>query len=97
MSKQNSRFNYLLTEFTQNYLEILSAHAVCGEKTYGFEYEFLPRNPIIPEDLDRLFQLFSSAGMIRDGYEVITDYDMRITFEPGGQLEYCSPPLKKKD
>lgn len=93
----NHRFNNLLKEFTQRYLDILSQHATCGQKTYGFEYEFLPRSPLVPADLDRLFNFLSSSKMMRDRYEFITDYNMRITFEPGGQLEYCSPPLAKYD
>lgn len=93
----NTRFNFLLTEFTRKYLNYLVDHAVRGERTYGFEYEFLPRHPLTALDLSALFDLLISVGMKKDGGELVFEHSTRISFEPGGQIEYCSPPLTKYD
>jgi len=87
----------MLNEFTEKYLELLRKHSCSSERTYGFEYEFLPARPLTVEDLENIFQFLSSMGMKRKGIEFESDQDIQISFEPGGQIEYCSPPLEKHD
>jgi gamma-glutamylcysteine synthetase len=94
---KNSNFDFLLSKFTKQYLDILRNRSGSGERTYGFEYEFLPRHPLSVFDLDRLYAYLSTLGLKRKGYEFISEGNIRISFEPGGQIEYQSPPLAKGD
>lgn len=65
-------------------------------RTYGFEYEFLPERILQAEDLAAVRELVLSAGQGgSDG--VLLLGELGITFEPGGQIEYLSPPLIASD
>jgi glutamate--cysteine ligase len=62
-------------------------------RTFGFEYEFLPRRPLAAKDLQRLERFFRNQGYVRRGGQLVCG-DRRVVFEPGGQIEYLSPPLR---
>ena len=48
-------------------------------------------------DMDRLDRLLQAeGGLLKDG-DRLFDCGIRVTFEPGGQIEYYSPPLKAED
>ena len=81
-------------EYTEKLFEQLSRVLVPGPLTYGFEYEFLPTRKLTPIKVKEL-----SAALPRLGFKCQVDGGFKaldglhITFEPGGQLEYGSPPL----
>ncbi|MCK5914832.1 MAG: hypothetical protein KAG92_01735, partial [Deltaproteobacteria bacterium] len=81
-------------EYTKKLFKQLSQVLVPGPLTYGFEYEFLPTGKMTPVKLEEL-----SAALPKLGFRRQTDGGFRalnglhITFEPGEQLEYGSPPL----
>ena len=61
--------------------------------TYGVEIEFLPARVMNPEDMERLELFLPKEGFIKSGATFISDKGLCITFEPGGQIEYCTPPV----
>lgn len=85
-------------EYTEKLFGQLSQALVPGPLTYGFEYEFLPSGKISPAQVEEL-----SAGLPRLGFKRQADGSFKalnglhITFEPGGQIEYGSPPLFGSD
>ncbi len=96
MSEKN-QFIFLRSKFAEQYLDKLMNRAECCERTYGFEYEFLPLFPLLSEDMEKIYQLLSGIGLVRQGYEFLSESNIRISFEPGGQIEYQSPPITKDD
>lgn len=87
----------LTASFTRQYLDVLSRIDGAGERTYGVEYEFLPADPMSLDDMERLYRFLETIGMRPDGSEFIAPGGIRIAFEPGGQIEYDSPPLRAVD
>ena len=85
-------------EYTEKLFEHLSRALVPGPLTYGFEYEFLPVGKMTPAKIEEL-----EAALPRLGFQRQADGSFKalgglhITFEPGGQLEYGSPPLFGSD
>ncbi len=66
-------------------------------RTFGFEYELLGEKPLSKSDLKNVRSCLPQLGFReRDGL-TINDTGMYITFEPGGQIEFSSPPLKPDD
>jgi glutamate--cysteine ligase len=94
---EKNQFIFLRSEFAKQYIDILKNRTGNSERTYGFEYEFLPLSPLQSQDLENVCQLLFSRGLRRQGYEFISEDNIRISFEPGGQIEYQSPPFKKAD
>ena len=81
-------------EYTEKLFSQLSQALVPGPLTYGFEYEFLPTRKLTPAKVEELSSVLPKLGFKRlvDGsFKAING--LHITFEPGGQLEYGSPPL----
>lgn len=71
----------------------------CGSppRTYGFEYEWISRRPLSPSDLDRVVDfLTGSLGFEETDGQLVLD-DRRVVFEPGGQIEFLSPPIPPGD
>lgn len=66
-------------------------------RMYGFEYEWTPASVITPADFDRVRAALPRAGFRADGPETTAPWRDEtgtvITFEPGGQIEFDSPPL----
>lgn len=94
---KNNKQNVMIEDFTQRYIDTLSRLAGAGPRSYGFEYEFLSRRPLSLDDMDNIFHFLSDTGFLKDGDEFIADHGIRIAFEPGGQIEYCSPPIVAMD
>ncbi len=64
------------------------------EREFGFEYELMAEKPLSRDDLKRVINTLPSLGFDNIDGKVINKQKMYITFEPGGQLEFSSPPLK---
>lgn len=91
------RIDAFTASFTRQYLDVLSGIDGAGDRTYGVEYEFLPAKPMTLDDMERLYRFLETIGMRPDGSEFVASGGIRIAFEPGGQIEYNSPPLKAVD
>ncbi|MBS3808834.1 MAG: hypothetical protein KGY38_01590 [Desulfobacterales bacterium] len=86
----------LSEEFTKRYLDVLADQLPKKQRTYGFEYEFLPDRPMEIRDLAAVEDLLAQSGK-RGKNGVVFENGVTVAFEPGGQLEYCSPPLLPDD
>ncbi len=71
----------------------------CGSppRTYGFEYEWISRRPMSPADLDRVVDYLVDVQGFRERDGQLVLGHRRIVFEPGGQIEFLSPPLPPGD
>ena len=97
-SRENNEFEDLIEAFKQQYLNTLSRLTGNAPRSYGFEYEFLPVRPLAASDLDAIGRVLQQIGFMSTGKGFINrDNSMRVEFEPGGQIEYCSPPLKAEN
>ena len=88
-----TRENELAVSLCRQYIDILSETLPKKHRTYGFEYEFLPDRMLNINDMDRIDRLLETMGGQKAGGDRLFENGMRVTFEPGGQIEYCSPPL----
>ncbi len=92
----NQFISGLAQDFTRRFLEVLAAPLPKRQRTYGFEYEFLPHRPMEIKDLAEVENLLTCFGQPgKNG--VYFENGTSVAFEPGGQLEYCSPPLLPHD
>ncbi len=95
--KHMTNNNLMIDEYSYKLLERIRVRIPKGQRTYGFEYEFIPSSPL---DLDRMEQLYAflpGYGFKRDGNYFVHANGMYISFEPGGQIEYDSVPLLPED
>ena len=90
------KIDSICAAYAENLLDIILARGNSLPRTYGFEYEFLPDHILNHDDMSRLYAFFVSMGYRLDK-GVHSKGDRRIAFEPGGQIEYLSPPLKASD
>ncbi len=90
-------FDHLLRLYTEKYLEVLSRLKNTGRRSYGFEYEFLPTRILTPADVSAVSRLLASEGFLKDKDVLYADNGLGVAFEPGGQIEYASPPLFADD
>ena len=88
-----NRRNEIIKSLMQQYITLLSGLTVNGQRTYGFEYEFLPRHFFSPDDMSMVVGLLPEIGFAPDGGEFKAENGLRVNFEPGGQIEYNSPPI----
>ncbi|MBD3369057.1 hypothetical protein GF402_01685 [Candidatus Fermentibacteria bacterium] len=65
-------------------------------RTFGFEYEFLPAEPLTARDMTRLRRLLRDEGFTESEGRFVCD-ERAVVFEPGGQIEYLSPPMEGHD
>lgn len=65
-------------------------------RMFGFEYEFLPGRPLVPGDLDDVRRILVEMGYSEEP-GLFRGADHYITFEPGGQIEFCSSPVLPSD
>ena len=98
MSSGTSRGNIdsITAVYAEKLLDIILSRENSLPRTYGFEYEFLPDRVLNHDDISRLFAFLLSAGY-RFEKGIYSKGERRIAFEPGGQIEYLSPPLKASD
>jgi glutamate--cysteine ligase len=87
----------LAASFTRQYIDVLSKIDGTGHRTYGIEYEFLPHRVMAIDDMTRLYRFLENIGMRAEGAEFVSMGGIHVAFEPGGQIEYSSPPLKAFD
>ena len=85
-------------EFSEQLYAYLERSFKPGPLTYGFEYEFMPDVIMTPELVSAIKQALSKMGfnLQADGSFQAED-GLDVSFEPGGQLEYGSPPLLADD
>ena len=62
-------------------------------RDFAFEYELIAKNPLSKNDFSKVQSVLPSLGFLPKEGKIICDSGMYITFEPGGQLEFSSPPL----
>jgi glutamate--cysteine ligase len=81
-------------EFSEQLFAYLERSFKPGPLTYGFEYEFMPDTQMTPELVTSIKQALPKLGfkLQADGSFQAED-GLDVSFEPGGQLEYGSPPL----
>ncbi len=91
------KIELLANRFTQQYIEVLSELKGRGPRSYGFEYEFLPLRVLTIKDKQDVCRLLTQIGYVSDGDEFQDANGLCVAFEPGGQIEYCSPPLLRGD
>jgi len=88
-------------ELVQIYSGLLLDHITgtfpSGSRTFGFEYEFLPEDPLDLSIMKKLYDFLPENGFQKEGECYRHDSGMSITFEPGGQIEYNSVPLLPDD
>jgi len=65
-------------------------------RQFGFEYEFMPGRPLCPEDLSGVRQILYELGY-KEEPGLFRGPDHYVTFEPGGQIEFCSIPILPTD
>lgn len=98
MSSGTSRGNIdsITAVYAEKLLDTILTRGNSLPRTYGFEYEFLPDRVLNHDDMSRLSAFLLSVGY---GLEkgIYSKGGRRIAFEPGGQIEYLSPPLKASD
>ena len=82
-----------IQEFSRKLLALLGDKAVIGPRSFGFEYEFLSKEILSLDDMERLYAFLPKWGFSPNGAVFVSPSGMGITFEPGGQIEYFSPPL----
>lgn len=95
--KNNNNVENLVETYTRDLMNLLEKGFSNKERTYGFEYEFISDKPLTKEDMSRVYEVLDDCGFKYDGLAYASETDMYITIEPGGQIEYCSPPLLKED
>ena len=79
-------------EYSEKLLELILSRGNELPRTYGFEYEFLPARILQPGDMEKLRGFLREKGYVfREG--MFVKDEKRVVFEPGGQIEYLSPPL----
>lgn len=79
-------------QYSERLLELLLSRGNRLPRSYGFEYEFLPHRILSPEDMDLLRRFLLDRGYGLSGGAFNLDW-RQVVFEPGGQIEYVSPPL----
>lgn len=84
--------------YNREFRELIETRtAYRNSRTYGFEYEFIGREPLAKEDLQRVKSCLPGLGFRELNGQIINDLGMYVTFEPGGQIEFSSPPVGPKD
>ena len=82
-------------EYTHKLLDFLEEKIVTGPRTFGFEYEFIPGTPLNLEIMNQIYRFLPDTGFMRNNTSFVHESGMYIDFEPGGQIEFHSPPMLK--
>lgn len=83
----------LIEGFTEKLLETLRQRVQVGPRTYGFEYEFISKEPLSLDLMEEIYEFLPSCGFVPGEGRFESSSGMYITFEPGGQIEYHSTPM----
>ncbi len=83
----------LTYKFADMLFELIQQKAVNTEQSYGFEYEFLPADPISIKAMEKLHEFLPECGFVSRDNGFHSSSGIFITFEPGGQIEFHSPPI----
>ena len=87
----------LVQQLTTLIINLLNTKTNNQPESYGFEYEFLPEKILYPDDMIKLYQFLHELGFPDENGIFLSSSGLHIAFEPGGQIEYCSPPLLAND
>lgn len=89
-------FSDTVSEYASRLMEIILARGNSLPRSYGFEYEFLPHRILVPDDMSALRDFLMERGYAPRGGGYRSGA-REIVFEPGGQIEYLSPPMQAGD
>ena len=92
-----NRLEKLIELYTTQLHDELDLGSRSARPTYGFEYEFLPKEPLNLDRMKTIHRLLPRLGYKDQENLFMADNLLYITFEPGGQIEYGSPPLEADD
>ncbi|MFC1495605.1 hypothetical protein ACFL6W_10015 [Thermodesulfobacteriota bacterium] len=81
------------TDYAEKLLDLLKDKITPGQRTYGFEYEFISRDPLNLDSMEKLYMFLSETGFVIRNSSFVHESGMYIDFEPGGQIEFHTPPL----
>ncbi|MCJ7774344.1 MAG: glutamate-cysteine ligase family protein [Desulfobacterales bacterium] len=95
--KNNNKYKKLIDLHTGKLIDLLMKSFTGKERSYGFEYEFISSKPLNDKDMERVYAVLPGCGFSVDGAKFTSKSGMYITIEPGGQIEYCSPPVLRTD
>jgi len=96
MSQMNRQ--QLIESYTEKMLVLLAEKIEPGvQRTYGFEYEFLAKDPPTSDCVRKMHGCLAEMGFTHTGKYLENSHGMHVTFEPGGQIEYHSMPLLPGD
>ncbi len=84
-------------EYTNKLLALLEARIIPGPQTYGFEYEFISTAPLDLEIMKKIYAFLPETGFTKEQNSFVHESGMYIDFEPGGQIEFHSPPMLKNE
>ena len=82
-------------EYAQRLICLLEEKITPGPQSFGFEYELVSRKPLNLEIMKRIYSFLPETGFLRHNSSFIHESGMYIDFEPGGQIEFHSPPMLK--
>ena len=91
--KNNTKYENLIELYTGKLIDQLIKGFTGNERSYGFEYEFISSKPLNDKDMEGVYDVLPGCGFTADGAKFTSESGMYITIEPGGQIEYCSPPV----
>jgi gamma-glutamylcysteine synthetase len=78
--------------YAKRLLEMILSRGNTMPRSYGFEYEFLPHRRLDMDDMLKLGTFLKGKGYSHDD-GTYTRGTRQVVFEPGGQIEYLSPPM----
>lgn len=92
-----NRRKHLIDSYSEMLYRTLEGQLRVGPRSYGFEYEFLPDVFPSADFVDMMEGHLLEMGFEKSHEQLKNDEGMSITFEPGGQIEYQSPPILHGD
>lgn len=99
MNNNEEILTRIISSFATRYIALLESKIKGPPRTFGFEYEFLPDRVLEPEFLLRIGDFLEKKGgkKYQDGIMYKFGEGIKVAFEPGGQIEYCSSPFLPDD
>lgn len=89
--------NNLVQLLKTQLFDILNVTTNNQPNSFGFEYEFLPEKVLSIDNMEYLYNFLKEMGFSEKKGVFFTPSNLHIAFEPGGQIEYCSPPIFSDD